>query len=167
MTVLLVLGVATAWWSFAPSGASSIVPVKHRLPTQASSLQQSATSEVDAAAPMEDEAEVDPFAPHGWQAPPPVQEAPKVVMEAAPPQAPAAPSGPPPLPYKFMGRMNDGGDGSQQMVYLSKGDQISVVQGGETLDGSYKVLHVESDHIEFEYLPTGEQQVLSIAANDK
>ena len=66
-----------------------------------------------------------------------------------------------------MGRMNDGADAAQQMVYLSKGDQVTVVQGGETLDGTYKVLHVEPDHIEFEHIPTGEKQVLNIAANDK
>jgi hypothetical protein len=68
-----------------------------------------------------------------------------------------------------MGTMNDGSDGGggQQTVYLSRGDQMVMVQGGETLDGTYKVLLVDAEHIEFEHLPTGEKQALNIAANDK
>ncbi len=165
MAVLLLLAAATALASFYPgSEASGVTPPHRRAAAQSSAAVQSSGSEVDGAVPVEDEEEVDPFAPRGWQAPPP-QDAPKTVVEAAPP-APAAPPGPPPLPYKFMGMMNDG-ETSQQIVYLSKGDQIVEVQGGETLDGTYKVLHVDADHIEFEHVPTGEKQVLNIAANDK
>ncbi len=168
MAVLLCFAAATAVMSFYPSsGASISAPAHRRAPTRDSVAAQPGSSEVDAASPMEDEEAVDPFAPRGWQAPPPPQEMAKAVAEAAPPPAPIVPPSPPPLPYKFMGLMNDGGEASQQTVYLSKGDQIVVVQGGETLDGTYKVLHVDATRIEFEHVPTGEKQVLNIAANDK
>jgi hypothetical protein len=105
----------------------------------------------------------DPFAPRGWQvlpAPPP----PAAVVAAAPaPVQPSAPAGPPPLPFKFMGRMNDDG---KQVIYLSHGDQMLVARDGETLETSYKVVAVEARHIDFEYTPTGEKQTLEIPAAD-
>ena len=167
MMALLSLAAATAGASFYPTNDTSVVasPRRHAQ-GGAASARLSDRSEADSAEPVEEEQEVDPFAPRGWQAPPPVEIAPKVVAEAVLPAVPAPPPGPPPLPYKFMGLMDDG-DTSRQMVYLSKGDQIVVVQGGETLDGTYKVLHADMDRVEFEHLPTGEKQVLNIAANDK
>jgi hypothetical protein len=106
--------------------------------------------------------DADPFAPRGWQAPPPpapVQAAPVVPAPVAPP----APVGPPPLPFKFMGSMNDDGE---QVIYLSKGDQTFIARNGEALDSAYKVLGIDAQHIEFEYMPTGEKQTLSIPASD-
>jgi hypothetical protein len=110
------------------------------------------------------EPSADPFAPRGWKAPPaPVPAIPKSL--AAPviagPVPPPAPAGPPPLPFRFAGRLNDGG---QQVVYLSRGDQVFVVRNGETLDATYKVLAVEAQRMEFEYLPTGARQTLTLSA---
>lgn len=171
MAILLVLAAATGCLSYySTREPAEAMPLHRRTQAQSAPVPVQvplATSEVDAATPVEGEEEVDPFAPHSWQAPPPVQEAPKALVEVAAPPAPVVPVGPPPLPYKFMGRMNDESDANKQMVYLSKGEQVTVVQGGETLDDTYKVLNVETDHIEFEHIPTGEKQILSIAANDK
>ncbi|GAB3265894.1 hypothetical protein [Chitinimonas naiadis] len=115
----------------------------------------SAASEPSAALP---DMKADPFAPRGWQAPPPPPPpAPVVVAPIAPP----APVGPPPLPYRFMGRLNDGGD---QVIYLSHGDQTVIARAGETLESTYKVLGIDAQRIEFEYLPTGDKQSLTIAA---
>lgn len=108
--------------------------------------------------------EIDPFAPRGWQgAPLQVVEPPKVaavVVQAAPP---LEPPGPPPLPFKFVGRMSDNGD---QLVYLGRGDQALIARIGETLEGTYKVLSIEAQRIEFEYLPSGEKQALSLPVSD-
>lgn len=129
-----------------------------------SSVAAANTAERDFAEPLLDEPEsVDPFAPRGWQAPP---APPPVAVIAAPvmPEAPVAPAGPPPLPYKFMGRLHDGG---AEVVYLSRGDQTLVVRDGETLESTYKVVAMNSQQIEFEHLPTGEKQTLLIPAPEK
>jgi len=106
----------------------------------------------------------DPFAPRGWQALPappaaPVAAPPAVVAPVAPPviEAPVAPA----LPYAFMGRFDDGG---RQVVYLSRNEQTFVVTPGETLEGMYKVLVMDPRRIEFEHIPTGTKQVLTIPA---
>lgn len=102
----------------------------------------------------------DPFAPRGWLA----SSAP-VVPVAPPPAAPAPapvvqePVGPPPLPYKFMGKMDDGGS---QVLYLSRGNDTFVVHAGDTLENAYKVLTVDARRIEFEHIPTSTRQVLDI-----
>jgi hypothetical protein len=62
-----------------------------------------------------------------------------------------------------MGAMIDDGT---QVIYLSRGDQAFVARSGETLDSAYKVLTVDNQHVEFEHLPTGEKQTLTIPATD-
>jgi hypothetical protein len=104
----------------------------------------------------------DPFAPRGWQAPPaPVQATPP---PAPPVPAPPVAAGPPPLPFQFMGRLDDDG---VEVVYVSQGERSWAVRTGETLDGTYKVLNLEPQRIEFEYLPTGMRQTLSLPASEK
>lgn len=99
----------------------------------------------------------DPFAPRRWDAPPPPP--PPVVATAAPVVAEVvvAPSGPPPLPFQFVGQMNDSTD---QVVYLARGEQALLARTGETLEGTYKVLAITPVQIEFEHLPTGQKQAL-------
>jgi len=108
----------------------------------------------------------DPFAPRGWQPPPPPEPAkpPPAIVQA---QVAPPPAGPPPLPFKFMGRLDGGAEGGQQTIYLSKGEQTFVPQVGDTLEDIYKVLRIDADHIEFEHLPTGEKQTLTIPAPEK
>jgi hypothetical protein len=119
-----------------------------------------AGSRVDDESDAPSEPETDPFAPRGWKAPPPppppVALAPVVVPGPPPP-----PPGPPPLPFRFTGRMNDGGE---QVIYVSHGDQIFLVQTGDTLENTYKVLAVDAKQIEFEHLPTGIKQTLPLPA---
>lgn len=104
------------------------------------------------------DAMADPFAPRGWQAPPtPIPVVPKVAIAMVEPALPLKPIGPPPLPFQFTGRLNDGGE---QVVYLTRGDQMFVVRNGETLESIYKVLVVDAQRMEFLHLPTGEKQTL-------
>lgn len=99
----------------------------------------------------------DPFAPRRWDAPAPPP--PPVVATAAPVVAEVvvAPPGPPPLPFQFVGQMNDSSD---QVVYLARGEQALLARTGETLEGTYKVLAITPVQIEFEHLPTGQKQAL-------
>ncbi|WP_269532640.1 hypothetical protein [Chitinimonas sp. BJYL2] len=102
----------------------------------------------------------DPFANKGWTAPPP---APVPVAAPAPVVSAPIPVGPPPLPFKFLGRFNDGG---QDVVYLSRGEQMLIAKAGEALDASYKVIALTASQIEFEHLPTGEHQSLALSTSD-
>ena len=100
----------------------------------------------------------DPFAPRGWNAPQPAPVIPTLI--APEPQMPivaTAPTGPPPLPFQFVGQMNDSTD---QVVYLARGEQALLARPGEVLEGTYKVLAITALQIEFEHLPTGHKQAL-------
>jgi hypothetical protein len=159
--ILLSLAVATAVASLYPTDDapdSSLVAANTRTSRPAAKAADIVDNPLAAVLP----GDVDPFAPRGWQAPPP--PAPIQVAPVAPkPIAPPAPVGPPPLPFKFMGRMNDDGE---QLLYLSRGDQTFIARSGETLEGAYKVLGIDAQGIEFEHLPTGEKQTLTIPASE-
>jgi hypothetical protein len=124
---------------------------------------------VSAAAPapntVDDDApgENDPFAPRGWQAPPP----PAPVMPAAQQLAVApvdlTPPGPPALPFRFVGSFNDS---SAQVVYLARGEEAFVARAGEIVDTNYKVVAITASQIEFEHIPTGAKQALTFPVRD-
>ena len=103
----------------------------------------------------------DPFSPRGWSATPvPVvdqQVVKTVVAEIAP--APQAPVGPPPLPYRFLGKLTDEGE---VVVYLGRGEQTHIAKVGEVIESVYKVIKITDQSVELEHLPTGEKQYLSI-----
>lgn len=65
----------------------------------------------------------------------------------------------PPLPYKFLGKFNDG---TELVVYLGRGEQSWVAKNGETLEGIYKIVEITEKNIEFVYLPREEKQTLVI-----
>ncbi|MBC3809248.1 hypothetical protein H8K52_18060 [Undibacterium seohonense] len=103
----------------------------------------------------------DPFSPRGWSATPvPVvvnQVVKTVVAETAP--APQAPVDPPPLPYRFLGKLTDEGN---VVVYLGRGEQTHIAKVGEVIESVYKVIKITDQSVELEHLPTGEKQYLSI-----
>lgn len=106
----------------------------------------------------------DPFAPRGWQAPPPPPPpAPVAAPVSAAPVALAPPPGPPPLPFRFVGSLNDGGD---QTVYLARGEEALVARTGEILERTYKVTGISVSQIEFEHIPTGQKQTLAFPVRD-
>lgn len=100
----------------------------------------------------------DPFAPRSWTAviePVVVSQAPSpAVVEASP-----VIESTPPLPFKFLGKFNDG---TELVVYLGRGEQTLVAKNGETLEGIYKVVDITEKSIEFVYLPRDEKQSLMI-----
>lgn len=109
------------------------------------------------------DSDFDPFAPRGWQAPPPPSSTQKVTPVIAAPVEVQAPAGPPPLPFRFMGRLN-GED--EQVVYLNLGGKALIARAGEVLENTYKVLSINARDIEFEHIPTGESQSMSIPTSD-
>jgi hypothetical protein len=100
-----------------------------------------------------------PFAARAWDAPPPVIQAPPTA--AAPEQVLPVTQQTSPLPYRFLGRMQDGDD---KLVYLGRGEQVLLAHQGDVLDGAYKVVSLEDSQIEFESIQGGMRQTLPIPA---
>lgn len=126
--------------------------------------QRTSSSEEDYVMPSAElKGEINPFTPRRWEKSLPLPEQPAKSEVAIKPE-PSTPPGPPALPFKFMGRMDESG---QETIYLSRGDEMIIARTGETLDNTYKIQFMDSQHIEFEHIPTGEKQVLSISAAEK
>jgi hypothetical protein len=103
----------------------------------------------------------DPFAPRTWDAPPPPVEAARTVQRVELAQDIPVSEAPPPLPYRFLGQMQDG---SNRIFYLGRGDQVLLARQGEVLESTYKVVAVGDSAIEFESVQSGVRQSLSIPA---
>lgn len=101
----------------------------------------------------------DPFAPRVWEAVPLAVQSVQVVPPA--PVAPPVAAEPetPPLPYRFLGQMQDG---DKHVLYLGHGEQVLLAQQGDVLESSYKVVAVSEGQIEFESLQSGARQTLPI-----
>ncbi len=162
--VLLSCLAVTVGAIFLPDGAVTEQAVSPPAPRAAKGAPPDVASfaEVVAAEPV-DVPDGDPFAPRGWQAPPP----PAPVASSAP--APVAtldltPPGPPPLPFRFVGRMSDG---AELLVYLARGEQAYAARPGEVLDGTYKVAAIGAAQIEFEHIPTGAKQSLAFPVSEQ
>lgn len=82
--------------------------------------------------------------------PPPVAAKPTPAAER-----PAAP----PLPFKYLGRMDEG---ETSVLLLSFQGQDIMARTGETVGGRYRVDEIAEASIRFTYLPLNEQQTLKI-----
>ncbi|MEY2689784.1 MAG: hypothetical protein RL375_3983 [Pseudomonadota bacterium] len=106
-------------------------------------------------------APLDAFAPRSWTRPPPPLPAPPPAapVEAPPPAAPQAP----PLPYKYLGRLEVAPGVTRW--YLLAGDRLVVASAGDEIDGRYRVDGVSPDQpqlLRFTYLPLAQAQTLAI-----
>lgn len=79
-----------------------------------------------------------------------------ITAPAEPPQIKAAP---PPLPYVYLGRMEDDG---KIIIFLGKGSDSLSVHIGETVDGAYLVQEMNEKSITLVYLPLDVKQMLMI-----
>lgn len=91
------------------------------------------------------------FKPHSWEVIPPP---PKV----APPPPPPPPSAPP-VPFQYMGRLENGPDGN--LIYLSQNDQSYSVKVGSNVNGYWRLDKEDARNIYFTYLPLNLPNVLS------
>ena len=90
---------------------------------------------------------VDPFAPRSFSAPA-AADAPKA------PQKPVAP----PLPFRYLGKMLDGG---KLAVFVARGDESLAVSAGQRI-GEYRVDKVTDSEVVFTYLPLKTKQSLPL-----
>lgn len=98
----------------------------------------------------------DIFAAKSWAPPPP-----KVVIAPPPPPPPPPPPTAPPMPYKFMGKMDDA---TSLKAFLNRGDRVYVVSVGEILDNTYRVESIKSGQMTMTYLPLNIPQTLSVGS---
>lgn len=95
------------------------------------------------------------FAAAGWDAPP---KSPKVVATPVVTEVPAPKA--PPVPFRFLGRYEDGGD---TVLFLQHLDQNLVVRMGDIVLDRYKVESLQGTTLVLRYLPLNEPQTLDVA----
>jgi hypothetical protein len=95
----------------------------------------------------------DAFAGRSWVAPPP-----PVVQ--APPAAPSAP----PLPFTYIGKMQEGETGPVT-VHLVQGEQSYSVKQGDVIDKTYRVESIDAAQIVLTYLPLAIKQTLTFGSS--
>lgn len=78
------------------------------------------------------------FAVQSWQPPPPPP-----VVEAVEPT-------PPPFPYVYLGGLSDD---SGRTAFFTRGDRVLPVRAGETVDGAFRVDHLDQTSMSLTYLP--------------
>ena len=94
----------------------------------------------------------------------PAAAAPKGRAQApAEPPPPAAAPEAPPLPFRYLGQMDDGG---RKLVFLAREDAQLTVQAGQTIGKEYRVDEIARNEITLTYLPAGIRQSLAIPALD-
>ena len=95
---------------------------------------------------VDEGAKVDAFAPRNFSPVVPAQEGPTAKREA------------PPLPFKYLGKMLDGG---KLAVFLGNGAESYTVTEGERV-GDYRIDKITEAEIRFTYLPMKTKQSLPL-----
>jgi hypothetical protein len=105
------------------------------------------------------QSKADPFGAVNFAPPPPPPPPP---APPAPPPPPPPPPKAPPLPFTFVGGIEDR-KAPRPTVFLSKGDRLLIVGKGDLIDNLYRVETIGPREIVFVYLPLDERQVLPIS----
>ena len=91
------------------------------------------------------------FAIQSWQPPPPPPP------PAPPPEAPVAP----PFPYAYLGGLSDD---SGRTAFFNRADRILAVRVGETVDGAFRVDHLDETSMTVTYVPLNQTRQLVLGA---
>lgn len=139
----------------APAVPAPLPPPAHPVPLAAlrAASAASAASTVVAAAAMPAASGSDLFAAKSWQRPPPPPPPPPAPTPPPPPPPPAAP----PLPFRFIGRMDDG---ATAKVFLQRGEQVYAVAVGDVIERQYRVERIDAAQMTLVYLPLQQRQPL-------
>ena len=101
----------------------------------------------------------DIFGVKSWAPPPPkvVARAPAPAPLPPPPPAPSAP----PLPFKYLGKLDDA---TTLKAFLNRGDKVYVVTVGEIIDNTYRVESIKAGQMTLIYMPLNIPQTLSVGS---
>lgn len=139
------------WQSPREETAEDVVQAKRsqssQLATPAGSATESGRFVLAVRTPAAEEY-IDLFAPH-------VIRAPRMAVERMEPPKPM----PPPLPFKFIGKMVEEG---HIKVFLQEGETLHGVAEGEMLGRDYRVLGIDHGRINLLYLPLNMTQSISV-----
>lgn len=67
----------------------------------------------------------------------------------------------PPLPLRFLGRMERQG---QPVLFLMWGEKNIAMKVGDVLEGTYRLEQIKDTQAEFTYLPQGQKQLLALTS---
>lgn len=86
---------------------------------------------------------------------------------APPPPPPAPPTPPPeptapPLPFRFVGRLDDGS--GSVTYFVNQGTSLRAMKVGESIDGTYRFDSDSGGVLQFTFLPLNTRQTLAIGA---
>ncbi len=98
----------------------------------------------------------DPFAPHGWTPPPP-PPLPVVVVPPPPPPPPTAP----PVPFKFIGQIED--KAAKPAAFITKGNALFVVHVGDVVESTYRIESFNAAQVVVTYLPLKQRQTIDVS----
>lgn len=99
-------------------------------------------------------AATDPFVGTSFVPPPPAPV-------AAPPPPPPPPPKAPPLPYTFVGLLEQGA--GKPAAFLARGEALFVVSAGDIVESDYRIESLSPTEIVLTYLPLSERQRLSVS----
>jgi hypothetical protein len=100
----------------------------------------------------------DLFAARSWKPAPTLASVTESAVNVAPVvQVPTAP----PLPFQFIGRMDDRSD---LQVFLQNGEKIYVVRKGDVIDETWKIERISDMELSLVYLPLHLSQTLSVGS---
>lgn len=99
----------------------------------------------------------DAFSRLSWLPPPP-----KVVVVAPPPPPVVVPTAPP-LPFTFVGLLEQGFGATHPKAFLTRGDALLVVAAGDTVEDNYSIDSITAQQITVTYLPLKTRQVLNVS----
>ncbi|UVJ46120.1 hypothetical protein NVV94_11590 [Pseudomonas sp. LS1212] len=116
-----------------------------------------AQSKPSGVSPLQPQADL--FAPHSWK-PAPVLATVTAQALANAPVPLAAPTAPP-LPFQFIGRIDDRND---VQVFLQKGEKLYVVRNGDMIDDTYRIVGISDTEMNMVYLPLHQSQTLSVGS---
>lgn len=152
---LLAVAAGVAWWLAAesPSGnPGQPPPAVSRPPPSTAGPAAPEAPKATAEAP-------DIFAQRNWEPPePPVAAAP-AAAEAPPP---APPPEAPPLPFRYLGKVEEPGQAT--VVFLARDNEVLAVRPGDDIDRAYRVVRLKKDEVFFLYRPLKIEQALPMGA---
>lgn len=126
-----------------PAPPASRAPAATVSADAASGISGSAAIAVVASGP------IDIFAVRTWEPPPP-----------PPDLSPPPPPLPPPLPFRFIGRVDE--PGKKMAFMLAEGERIFVVSVGDSIGSAYRVESFENGQLFLRYRPMNVRQALDV-----
>lgn len=121
-----------------------------------STSQAPAPPELPTRTPITGSSSKDPFAARGWLPPPPPPPPPAALPPPPPPPPPQAP----PVPFRFVGLIEE--KSAKPAAFIAKGDALFVVHVGDVVDTNYRVESFNSAQVVVTYLPLKQRQTIEV-----